>query len=86
MLATIRALSNIKGSVFLISTHIVEIAKELTNIQNISFQYFASKVEDGKPVFEYKLLDGVSSDTLGFFIFKNEGILEILEKAAGKQQ
>jgi DNA mismatch repair protein MutS len=84
-LATIKGLSNIRSSAFLISTHIVEIAEALTKIPNISFQYFASKIEDGKPVFEYKLLDGVSSETLGFFIFKNEGILEILEKAASKQ-
>jgi DNA mismatch repair protein MutS len=81
-LATIRALSNIRTSVFLISTHIVEIAGVLTDLPNISFQYFDFRIEEGKAVFEYKLKDGVSSDALGFFIFKNEGILEILEKAA----
>ncbi|MDB5008018.1 MAG: hypothetical protein JWP45_2411 [Mucilaginibacter sp.] len=85
-LATIKALANIRNSAFLISTHIVEIASELTNIPNISFHYFASKIEDGKPVFKYRLLKGVSEETLGFFIFKNEGILEILEKAAEPSQ
>jgi DNA mismatch repair protein MutS len=81
-LATINALSAIKNSVFLISTHIVEIAAEITHLQNISFQYFIARIDNGKPVFEYKMREGVSSETLGFYIFKNEGILEILEKAA----
>jgi DNA mismatch repair protein MutS len=81
-LATIGALSAIKTSVFLISTHIVEIAAEITRLPNISFQYFASRIDNGKPIFEYKMKEGVSEETLGFFIFKNEGILEILEKAA----
>jgi len=81
-LATINALSSIKNSVFLISTHIVEIAAEISHLQNVSFQYFVARIDNGKPVFEYKMREGVSSETLGFFIFKNEGILEILEKAA----
>jgi DNA mismatch repair ATPase MutS len=84
-LATIAALSKIRNSVFLISTHIVEIVSELKQYDNISFQYFASKIEAGKPVFEYKIQEGVSEETLGFFIFKNEGILQILENASAKE-
>jgi len=80
-LATINALSAIKNSIFLISTHIVEIAPAIKHLPNISFKYFITRIDNGKPVFEYKMRDGVSSETLGFFIFRNEGILEILEKA-----
>lgn len=83
-LATIIALSEIKDTVFLISTHIVEIATELKEVQNISFKYFNTKIEDDKPIFDYKLIDGVSSETLGYFIFKKEGIVQILEQAASK--
>ncbi|MGF7082364.1 MutS-related protein [Mucilaginibacter sp. UYCu711] len=85
-LATIVALSKIKASVFLISTHIVEIAAELKVIENIAFKYFNSKIADDKPIFDYKLTDGVSAETLGYFIFKNEGIIDILEQAAVKNQ
>jgi len=85
-LATISALSAIKNSVFLISTHIVEIAVELKQFENISFKYFDSKISDNKPVFDFKIRDGVSSETLGYFIFKGEGILEVLEQAASKQK
>ncbi|MDB5155776.1 MAG: hypothetical protein JWR50_483 [Mucilaginibacter sp.] len=83
-LATITALSKIKNNVFLISTHIVEIAAELKAIDNIAFKYFDSKFDGDKPVFDYKLIDGVSSETLGYFIFKNEGILQILAQGADK--
>jgi DNA mismatch repair protein MutS len=85
-LATITALSKIKNSVFLISTHIVEIAVELKPLENISYKFFDSKIENGKPVFDFKLKDGVSAETLGYFIFKNEGIIEILEQAAIKNK
>lgn len=80
-LATIIALAKIKNSVFLISTHIVEIAAELKTFENILFKYFDSRIDTGKPVFDFKLKDGVSSETLGYFIFKNEGILQLLEQA-----
>jgi len=85
-LATITALSKIKNSVFLISTHIVEIATELRLFENIDFKYFDSKIENGKPVFDFKLRDGVSSETLGYFIFKGEGIVQLLEQGAIKQK
>lgn len=84
-LATIKALSKIKNSVFLISTHIVEIATELKEFENIAFKYFEATIANDKPVFDYQLKDGVSSETLGYFIFDKEGIVEILEQAAVKK-
>jgi DNA mismatch repair protein MutS len=81
-LATIIALSKIRHSIFLISTHIVEIATELKAFENIAFKYFDSQIDNGKPVFDFKLKEGVSTETLGYFIFKNEGIIAILEQAA----
>lgn len=83
-LATITALSRIRNSVFLVSTHIVEIAAALKQYNNISFRYFAWGIAHGKPIFEYKIKEGISEETLGFFIFKNEGILEILDNASVK--
>ncbi|TSJ40245.1 hypothetical protein FO440_10800 [Mucilaginibacter corticis] len=83
-LATITALSKIKNNVFLISTHIVEIAAELKAIDNIAFKYFDSKIDGDKPVFDYKLTDGVSSETLGYYIFEKEDIIGLLEQASIK--
>lgn len=80
-LATITALSKIKSSVFLISTHIVEIAAAIKKHNNVVFKFFDSKIDDDKLLFDFKLNNGVSTETLGYFIFKNEGILQILEQA-----
>ena len=84
-LATIKALSKIKNSIFLISTHIVEIAAELKEFENIAFKYFEATVANDQPVFDYQLKDGVSAETLGYFIFDKEGIVKLLEQAAVKK-
>jgi len=81
-LAIIKALSNIKNSIFIVSTHIVELANELRNTEGISFNYFNAQIVNGEPLFDYRLREGVSSETLGYFIFEREGIIDLLEKAA----
>lgn len=83
-LATITALSKIRSSVFLVSTHIVEIAAEIKVHKNVVFKFFDSQINEGKLMFDFKLNDGVSTETLGYFIFKNEGILQILARAVDK--
>ncbi len=78
-LLIISAFSKINSCLFLVSTHIVEIADELKKYENISFRYFESSLNGEEPVYNYKLQKGVSSDRLGLQIVKNEKILEILE-------
>ncbi len=74
------AFSNIKTSLFLISTHIIEVAEDLKNNKAILFKYFESELKGEIPVYNYKLQNGVSSERLGLQIVKNEKILEILEE------
>jgi len=78
-LMIISAFSKINTCLFLVSTHIVEIAEELKQYENISFRYFESSLNGEEPVYNYKLKNGVSSERLGLQIVKNEKILEILE-------
>lgn len=77
-LIIIKAFSKITSCTFYISTHITEVAEEIKNIQNIQFLYFDSELVDDKPIYNYKLLDGVSHERLGMLIVKNEKIIEIL--------
>lgn len=81
-LLIITALSQIKNCVFIISTHIVELAEELKHLQNISFKCFNAGFQCDNPHFTYKLMDGITTERLGMYILKNEGVVEILEKAA----
>ncbi|MEQ6122062.1 ATP-binding cassette domain-containing protein [Reichenbachiella sp. MALMAid0571] len=73
-------------SLFLISTHIVEIATELKEHENVIFKCFQTKFQNDMPVYDYKLKDGVSKESLGLVIVKNEKILEILKEAAENQK
>ncbi|MBC7565863.1 MAG: hypothetical protein H7223_02755 [Pedobacter sp.] len=75
-------LTQVKSSVFLISTHIVELAEELKTHKNVSFKYMDTFFEHDRPVFTYKLMDGISKERLGMYIVKNERIVEIIQEAA----
>lgn len=77
-LVIIESFANVRQSTFFISTHITEIAEEIKKHDNIEFKYFDSKLIDNKPVYNYKIENGVSHERLGMFIVKNEGIIEIL--------
>ncbi|TCD03851.1 MutS-related protein [Pedobacter psychroterrae] len=81
-LLIISELSFIKRSAFFISTHIVELAEELKKYDNIAFSCLDTFFENGKPVFTYKLTEGVSKERLGMFIVLDEGIVDVIRKAA----
>lgn len=77
-LAVVSALAKIKTSFFVISTHIVEVAKELQNYENIQFCYFEIQEENEHPVYTYKLREGVSDVRLGMYIIRKEGLIELI--------
>jgi DNA mismatch repair protein MutS len=85
-LAVISALSTIKNSFFLISTHIVELVPELKKHENISFMHLETVFRNDQPEFTYQLKEGVSKEKVGMFIIKKEGIIDIIEIAAAKQK
>jgi|SRR5690554_2201411 len=78
-LLIIESFSKIKKSTFFVSTHITEVATELSKSDNIQFKYFNSKLVNNKPTYDYKLKEGISHERLGMYIVKNEKIVEILE-------
>jgi len=77
-LAIVSAFSRIKSSFFVISTHIVEVAKELEDNKSIMFNYFDIKEENGHPVYTYKLKRGVSDVRLGMYIIRKEGLIDLI--------
>ena len=81
-LSIISAFAKLKRGFFIVSTHIVEVAHELTNIPNISFKYMETTFDNGNPVYNYQLKDGITEERLGMWIVKNEGIVEIIERLA----
>ncbi len=75
----IEGLIKIKGSLFILSTHLYEISEHLKGYPNIDFKYFETQVINEKLIFNYQLHNGVSNDRLGYLILKNEKVIELLE-------
>ena len=67
------------SSRFIISSHIVEAAEQLSKSPAVSFSYLPTKMEQNTPVYTYTLMPGVTDDRHGMIIIRNEGILDILK-------
>jgi DNA mismatch repair protein MutS len=80
-LAIIAAFAEVKTCFFIVSTHIVEVAHELSSIENINFRHMETIFEDANPVNSYKLKEGITEERLGMWIVKNERILEIIKSS-----
>jgi DNA mismatch repair protein MutS len=80
-LAIIDAFAKVRNCFFVVSTHIVEVAHELSSIENINFRYMETIFEETNPINSYKLKEGITEERLGMWIVKNEGILEIINGA-----
>lgn len=76
--AVIEGLVKVKQSLFILSTHLYEIADELKRFPNIQFKYFETDVKDDQLHFTYKLNEGVSNDRLGYLILKRENVVNML--------
>ncbi len=77
--AVIEGLLKIKNSLFILSTHLYEIAETLKVHPNIKFSYFETTVENEQLVFNYQLKQGISNDRFGYLILKKEGVVKMLE-------
>jgi DNA mismatch repair protein MutS len=70
-------------SLFVISTHIIEAGETLKRKSNrIQYRFLPTKMEGHKPVYTYKLEEGVTEDRHGMVIIRNEKIIEMLEEGA----
>jgi len=64
---------------FILSTHLYEIADELKSYPNISFCYFETAVNGDQLEFNYRLKEGISNDRLGYLILKKEKVIDIID-------
>ncbi|WP_222538641.1 MutS-related protein [Pedobacter polysacchareus] len=83
-LLIISELTTIRNSVFFISTHLVELAAALKPLNHIAFKYLDTFFEGEKPVFTYRLKEGVSEERLGMYIIQKEGIVDIIRAVSPK--
>lgn len=74
----IKGLMKWKFSVFILSSHLLELENAIRMYPNTFFQHFDSDVIQGTPLFKFGLHDGISKERLGLLILKNEKIEEML--------
>jgi len=79
-LLVLNGFSAIPKSIFIVSSHITELAAELKS-KNICFKYLEHLMMDGEPKFTYRLKEGVSKDGIGMYFIKKEGIFNLLNEA-----
>ncbi len=68
-----------ENSLFIISSHLFELEKELKRFPQINFFFFESEIVNGSPVFSYRLKKGVSDIRLGMVIIEQEKIMDLLK-------
>jgi DNA mismatch repair ATPase MutS len=79
-LAVINGLLQSTSCLFILSTHLYEIADELEKAPNIRFKYFESEVIDDNLYFTYQLKDGIAKEKIGYLILKREKVLDLLKE------
>ncbi|SEW44930.1 MutS-related protein [Chitinophaga arvensicola] len=84
-IAITKAFATKRNSLFVISTHIIEAGDILkTACNNVHFIYLPTKMDGNKPVYTYKLENGITDDRHGMIIINNEGILDMLQEGIEK--
>jgi DNA mismatch repair ATPase MutS len=84
-LSIISALARVRGSLFFISSHLLEVAENLHQNESISFNCFESELVESKPVYDFKLRSGVSKERIGMRIIERENIIGMLNKIVEQQ-
>jgi DNA mismatch repair ATPase MutS len=79
-LAIVTKLADHKGSIFIVSSHLIELADSLKQTETVQFQSFAAVVADGMLEYDYHLNDGVSDQRLGMLILQRDGVLDMLAR------
>lgn len=67
-------------SLFILSTHLYEMADSLKEKKGLSFRYFETNIHQGELQFSYQLKEGVSNDRIGYLILTREKVVDLLEK------
>jgi DNA mismatch repair protein MutS len=71
------------GSVFIVSSHLAELAPELEALGTVQLRYFDARIEGGEPRYDYRLKPGSSPQRLGLLLLEREGVPALFAKLRG---
>ena len=67
------------GALVFVATHLAEVATALRDDPRVQFLCFSADLAADRPVFDYRLREGVSTQRLGMTLLRQERVLELLE-------
>lgn len=79
-LAVMQRLEIISNSVFLFSSHLIELEDSFGDSKNIVKCHFEARDNEGKLQFDYQLQPGVSRQRMGMRVLTEEGVFDLLDK------
>ena len=79
-LAVMQRLEIIRDSLFLFSSHLIELEESFVDSPNILKCHFEAKENEGRLQFDYRIHPGVSRQRLGMRVLKEEGVFDLLDK------
>lgn len=74
------------GCLFMLSSHLIELAENFERADLIDCRHFAAEEGDGRLSFDYQLREGVSNQRLGMRVLHEEGVFALLEQAAERDK
>lgn len=77
--AVLRGLIGRPGSLFLVSSHLIELGDEMLASDRVDCCRFEADEQEGRLLFDYVLREGVSSQRLGMRVLIEEGIFTLLD-------
>ena len=78
-LAILSRLADRTDCLFMFSSHLIELAEELSSLGTVDCRYFEAEESGGRLQFNYVLQHGVSSQRLGMRVLQEEGIFDLLD-------
>lgn len=84
-LAVVGGLSRLHCGVFMISSHIVEVAEALKREPTVDFRFFELDMTTGEPRYTYRLREGISDERIGMYILKKEKVVDLIEGLAERK-
>ena len=79
-LAVMQRLEVVSNSVFLFSSHLIELEESFADSKNIVKSHFEARENEGKLQFDYLLHPGVSRQRMGMRVLTEEGVFDLLDK------
>jgi DNA mismatch repair protein MutS len=80
-LAVISRLVSHHAALVFVASHLAEIVPSVVDDPRVCLLHFSADVTDERPVFDYQLRRGLSTQRLGMILLKQEGVLELLERS-----